>query len=89
VSGQAQEAAAKALDVVEAAANAIAHGRRGVESMAGRLVAAGARLGSRLLRSGLSVDEAVQEIDRIRPHRAEKIDGRVDKLVEEMPGEGG
>lgn len=80
-----EDGIASTLDAVEAGASAVAQGGRGVASGVGRVVAAGARIGAMLLRSGLSVDEAVHEIERIRPHRADEIDDEVDGLIADMP----
>ena len=76
---------ATTLDAVEGAAQALGQGGRGVASSVGRLVAAGARTASRLLRSGMSVDEVVERIERIRPARDQQIDAEVDRVIGRMP----
>lgn len=76
---------ATTLDAVEGAAQAVAQGGRGVASQVARIVSAGARVGSALLRSGLGVDEVVQRIERIRPARDAEIDHEVDRVIGRMP----
>lgn len=80
-----EEGAAIGLDVVESAATAVGQ-RGGALGAAGSIVAAAARVSSSLLRSGLSPEEVVEQIERVRPHQADRVDGRVDRVVGQMPG---
>lgn len=82
----AEDTAAVVLDAIEGGASAVGM-RPGATGIAGRLVAAGARVSARLLRSGVDPAEAVAQIEAIRPHRADEIDEGVDALIEQMPGE--
>lgn len=82
-----EQAAALGLDIVESAAGAVSQ-RGGAVGTVGTLVSVGARVASRLLRSGLTAEEAVERIEAIRPHRADAIDGDIDDLIDRMPGAG-